>query len=176
MTGRLLLIVTVIVVTSGTVCAETALPRPLQNVGFDQKLDSQLPLDLPFLDDHGKSIVLGDYFREKPVILVLAYYRCPMLCTLVLNGLVRGLTDVPFDAGRDFAVVVVSIDSRETPELAREKKQAYVARYGRIVRATAFISWSVRRHRSTPWQSRLGFDSPTMRSATSSPMPAASSC
>jgi protein SCO1/2 len=111
--------------------AEPVLPRPLQNVGFDQNLDSQIPLVVPFTDEHGQEVALRDYFTTKPVIFVLAYYRCPMLCTLVLNGLVKGLVDVPFDAGRDFEVVVISIDSRETPTLAQEKKKTYVERYGR---------------------------------------------
>ena len=115
----------------GSLRAEVTLPPLLQKVGFDQKLDSQVPLDLRFVDETGKPVALGDYFSGKPVILVLAYYRCPMLCTLVLNGLVRGLVDVPFDAGDDFQVVVASIDSRETPQLAAEKKRTYVDRYGR---------------------------------------------
>ncbi len=71
---------------------------------------------------------LGDYFHGKPVILVLAYYRCPMLCTLVLNGLTQGLLDMDFDIGRDFEVVTVSFDPRETPQMAAAKKQTYLTR------------------------------------------------
>jgi protein SCO1 len=115
----------------GSLRAEVTLPTVLQKVGFDQKLDSQVPLDLQFIDETGQPVALGDYFSGKPVILVLAYYRCPMLCTLVLNGLVRGLVDVPFDAGNEFQAVVLSIDCRETPQLAAEKKRTYVDRYGR---------------------------------------------
>lgn len=111
--------------------AESALPRAVRDVGFDQKLDQPVPLDLPLVDESGNPVQLGDYFHGKPVILVLAYYRCPMLCTLVLNGLVRGLIDVSFDAGKEFEVVTVSIDARETPQLAAEKKRTYVDRYGR---------------------------------------------
>lgn len=107
------------------------LPRPLQNVGFDQRLNEQVPLDLEFADEAGKPVKLGDYFHGKPVILVLAYYRCPMLCTLVLNGLVQGMLDMDFTVGKEFEVVTVSFDPRETPELAAEKKKNYVARYGR---------------------------------------------
>jgi protein SCO1 len=132
MKGLSLLFVVIIVTTHhGSIKAEATLPPLLKKVGFDQKLDQQLPLDLPFRDESGGSIELGRYFSGKPVILVLAYYRCPMLCTLVLNGLVRSLADVPFDAGKDFEVVVVSIDSRETPQLAADKKRTYVERYGR---------------------------------------------
>ena len=74
---------------------------------------------------------LGDYFGKKPVILVLAYYRCPMLCTLVLNGLVQGMRDMPFTVGKEFNVVTVSFDPRETPDLAAAKKKTYIASYGR---------------------------------------------
>src|SRR5262249_11683986 len=81
--------------------AQFSLPPVLRDVGFDQRLNEQVPLDLTFSDDTGQSIILGDYFHDKPVILVLAYYRCPMLCTEVLNGLVRALMDVTFDAGKE---------------------------------------------------------------------------
>ncbi len=103
----------------------------MQNVGFDQRLDAQVPLDLTFKDEAGTDVRLGDYFNNKPVILVLAYYRCPMLCTLVLNGLVQGMLDMNFNAGREFNVVTVSFDPRETPDLAAEKKATYLTRYGR---------------------------------------------
>ncbi len=108
-----------------------ALPPQLQNVGFDQRLDEQVPLDLVFRDEAGRDVALRDYFHGKPVILVMAYYRCPMLCTLVLNGLVQGMLDMNFDVGKEFEVVTVSFDPRETPELAAEKKKTYLARYGR---------------------------------------------
>jgi protein SCO1/2 len=111
--------------------AAAQLPRSLQGVGFDQNLNAQIPLDLPFRDESGQLVRLGDYFRDRPVILVLAYYRCPMLCTQVLNGLVRALLEVPLDLGRDFQVVTVSFDPRETPEMAAAKKKTYLERYGR---------------------------------------------
>jgi protein SCO1 len=88
-------------------------------------------LDLPFVDETGKAVKLGDYFGEKPVILVLAYYRCPMLCTLVLNGLTTAMHELPFTIGKEFNVVTVSFDPRETSELAAKKKKTYVAAYGR---------------------------------------------
>ncbi len=111
--------------------ADDRLPPSLQGVGFDQRLNEQVPLDAEFRDEAGQTVKLGDYFGDKPVILVLAYYRCPMLCTQVLNGLVRALLDVPLDVGRDFNVVTVSFDPRETPELAAAKKKTYLERYGR---------------------------------------------
>jgi protein SCO1 len=111
--------------------AQPGLPPSLRNVGFDQKLDAQIPLDLTFADETGHAVRLGDYFGSKPVILVLAYFRCPMLCTEVLNGLVRAMLDLPFDAGKDFNVVTVSFDARETPQMAAAKKKTYLERYGR---------------------------------------------
>ncbi len=111
--------------------ADAQLPASLQGVGFDQKLGAQVPLDAEFRDENGQTVKLGDYFGDKPVILVLAYYRCPMLCTQVLNGLVQALLDVPLDMGRDYTVVTVSFDPRETPELAAAKKKSYLERYGR---------------------------------------------
>jgi protein SCO1/2 len=111
--------------------AEPKLPRSLDGVGFDQKLNEQVPLDLVFRDEEGRAVCLGEYFHGKPVILVLAYYRCPMLCTQVLNGLVRGMLDIPFTAGKEFDVVTVSFDPRETPEMAAAKKKTYLERYGR---------------------------------------------
>jgi protein SCO1/2 len=111
--------------------ADTQLPASLQGVGFDQKLGAQVPLDLSFRDETGQVVRLGDYFGDKPVILVLVQYRCPMLCTEVLNGLVRSLLGVSLEPGRDFSIVTVSFDTRETPELAAAKKKTYVERYGR---------------------------------------------
>ncbi len=111
--------------------AQATLPPLLQNVGFDQRLNEQVPLDLAFRDEQGRDVELADYFHGKPVILVLAYYRCPMLCNLVLNGLTQTMRDISFDAGREFEVVTVSFDPRETPELAAAKKKTYVDRYGR---------------------------------------------
>jgi protein SCO1/2 len=116
---------------TGSAAAQTVLPPVLQTVGFDQRLDAQVPLELTFRDEAGRDVRLGAYVHDKPVILVLAYYRCPMLCTEVLNGLVRAMLDLPFSAGKEFNVVTVSFDPRETPELAAAKKQTYLERYGR---------------------------------------------
>jgi protein SCO1/2 len=101
-------------------------------VGFDQKLDTQLPLDLEFTDSAGQPVRLGDYFGDKPVILSLGYYECPMLCTLVRNGLFESLQGLEyFTAGEDFEVVVVSVDPAETPEIAETKRRVTVMSYGR---------------------------------------------
>jgi protein SCO1 len=98
---------------------------------FQPKLGDQAPFDLAFRDEADRPVQLGGYFRDKPVILVLAYYQCPMLCKLVLKDLVDGLKRIPFTAGQEFEVVVVSFDPREKPDLAARHKAAYVESYGR---------------------------------------------
>ena len=103
----------------------------LREVGIDQKLDAALPLDLPFADDAGRDVVLRQYFGQRPVVLVFAYYECPMLCTMVLNGVTGSIEALSFNAGRDFEVVVVSIDPGETPSMAAERKRTFLRRYGR---------------------------------------------
>ena len=105
--------------------AQPARPIKPGDIGFDQRLDEQVPLDLSFRDESGKTVRLGDYFNRKPVILALVYYQCPMLCNQVLNGLAGGLKALPFVAGREFEVVVVSFNPRETSELAAAKKESY---------------------------------------------------
>jgi protein SCO1 len=104
-------------------------PALLKDIGIDQKLDSALPLALSFRDESGRAVKLGDYFGKRPVVLALVYYNCPMLCTQVLNGLVASLNVMSLSAGTDFDVVAVSFDPRETPEMARAKKEAYLTRY-----------------------------------------------
>ena len=111
--------------------ADTARPAMLRDVGIDQKLGQQLPLDALFADEAGKPVRLGQYFGKRPVLLVLAYYNCPMLCTQVFNGLVSSLRVLPFDAGKDFDVVAVSFDPRDRPPDAAAKKKAYVDDYKR---------------------------------------------
>ena len=106
-------------------------PNPLKDIGIDQKLDAQVPLDLPFRDDSGRDVKLGDYFGKRPVLLALVYYSCPMLCTQILNGMVSSLRVVSFNPGEDFDVVAVSSDAREKAPLALEKKQAMLKQYGR---------------------------------------------
>ncbi len=107
-------------------------PTPLSNVNIEQRLNSTLPLDTVFKDDHGQDVKLGQYFTGKrPVVLSLVYYECPMLCTQVLNGLVRAARVLPLKVGRDFDVVVISFDAREGTKEASEKKTSYVKMYGR---------------------------------------------
>jgi protein SCO1 len=112
----------------------SGLPKALQEVGIKQKLGAQLPLETVFKDENGNAVKLGEYFgKGKPVILALVYYECPMLCNEVLNGLTGSLKGISFDAGKDFDVVAISFDARENdkPNLAKNKKEGYVARYGR---------------------------------------------
>jgi protein SCO1/2 len=106
------------------------LPPAVRDVGIDQRLGEPLPLDLVFVDETGKEVTLREYFGERPVILSLVYYECPMLCTLVLNGLVNGLKELPFSPCEDMELVTVSFDPGETPDLALAKKNSYVALYG----------------------------------------------
>lgn len=116
----------------------SAQPSIFTSVGIDQHLDAQVPLDASFRDESGNTVKLGDYFGKRPVILTLVYYQCPMLCTQVLNGVTSSLNMLKFDVGKDFDVVTVSIDPRETPEMAKSKKDVYLGRYRR---ATAPQGW-----------------------------------
>ena len=97
-------------------------PGALGQVGIDQKIGQQLPLGLVFRDEDGKDVKLGQFFGSRPVVLALAYYECPMLCTQVLNGMTGALKTLSFDAGKDFDVVVVSIDPKDNFRLAANKK------------------------------------------------------
>jgi protein SCO1/2 len=107
------------------------LPQVLQKVGVSQHLNHQLPLDAAFVDESGKAVKLGEYFGKKPAILALVYYTCPMLCSEELNGLTSSLEMVKLTPGKDFDVVVVSIDPSDSPEQATKSKALYVKRYGR---------------------------------------------
>jgi protein SCO1 len=111
--------------------AQDHLPDVLNTVKIDQRLGQQLPLDATFRDETGKSVRLGDYFGNKPVILSLVYYQCQILCMEDLNGLVGALEMVKLTPGKDFQIVIVSIDPAETPAMAAAKKAFYVKRYGR---------------------------------------------
>lgn len=107
-------------------------PELLKDVGIDQKLNSHIPLDLAFRDEKGASVRLSQYFSQgRPVILSLVYYNCPMLCTQVLNGLLRSLKQQSLDAGRDFEVLTISIDPTEKPVLASAKHDLYTGIYAR---------------------------------------------
>jgi protein SCO1/2 len=106
-------------------------PPGLKNVGIEQHLNDQIPPDLVFRDETGKSVRLGDYFGKRPLILNLVYYQCPMLCGEVLSGLESALRVLKFDVGKEFDVLTVSFDPKETPEMAAVKKAEILKRYGR---------------------------------------------
>lgn len=103
-----------------------AVEPPFKGIEIEQRLEETIPLDLRFRNEAGEEVVLRQYFGERPVVLVLAYYRCPMLCTLVLNGLSSGLQTLTLQPGSDFEIVTVSIDPRETPDIAAAKKAIYL--------------------------------------------------
>ena len=107
------------------------LPTVLQKVEVEQHLNQQLPLDAQFVDDTGRTVRLGDYFGKHPAILSLVYYNCPMLCSEEMDGLAGALEMVRMNPGKEFEVIIISIDPSETPELAAKKKAFYVKRYGR---------------------------------------------
>ena len=111
--------------------AQSLSEKDLAKIIFDQKLNSQLNLDLLFQNEEGKPTPLREYFGKKPVLLVLGYYECPMLCTLVLNGLVEALQDMKWSIGQEFEVICVSISPSEHASLAAAKKRIYLKRYGR---------------------------------------------
>jgi protein SCO1/2 len=108
-----------------------AKPGILSKIAIEQRIGHQVPADIPFVDETGRQVTLGDYFGTRPVVLALVYYECPMLCTQVLNGLVSALGVLNFEAGREFDVVAVSFNPKEGPGLASQKKAAYIERYGR---------------------------------------------
>ena len=119
--------------SSGGIMAPPASVKPagLQNVGIQQRLEQQIPLDTPFRDETGKAVRLGDYAGKRPVILNFVYYRCPMLCPELLIGLESSLKVLKFDIGKQFDVVTVSIDPHDTPEVAAAKKAEILTRYNR---------------------------------------------
>jgi protein SCO1 len=106
-------------------------PEVLRDVGYDQRLGDSVPLDVTFRDEAGRPVTLRSLFRGRAVVLSLVYYECPMLCTLTLNGLGSALSVLTFDVGKDFDVVTVSFEPKETAALAAAKKKAYLARYRR---------------------------------------------
>jgi len=113
------------------VAGEDQRPAILRDVAFDQRLGAEVPLDVVFRDETGATVTLRNYLGDKPVLLVPAYYECPMLCTIVLNGVVSALRALPFDVGKEFRVVTFSFNPRETSELAAAKKTTYLEDYRR---------------------------------------------
>ncbi len=109
----------------------TGRPEVLRDVGLDQKLNAQVPLDITLRGEHGASVTIGQLLQGKPAILTLVYYQCPMLCTEVLNSTLNSLKEVPLEIGKDFSVITVSIDPTEKPILAEAKQIMYSGLYGR---------------------------------------------
>lgn len=118
-------------VPSGTSPAAQNMPSVLRNVGFEPQLNAHLPLDIAFRDETGRGVRLRDYFTEKPVLLALVYYGCPMLCNQTEQGVVGALRMLSFDPGRDYEVVFVSFDPRESPDMAAQKKESAVTHFRR---------------------------------------------
>jgi protein SCO1/2 len=144
--------------------SSSGLPPQLLNVGFEPRLNAQLPLDLNFRDESGRDVQLREYFGRKPVLLALVYYGCPMLCNQVEQGVVGALKMLSFNAGRDYEVVFVSFDPRETPLMAAKKKEAALAHYGRPETASGWhflTGKEVRIHALTAAANfRYSFDEP----------------
>jgi protein SCO1/2 len=118
-------------VSSSSIVPSSEMPGVLKSVGYDQRIGEKVPLDVPWRDEHGRAVTLGDYLGHKPAVLVMAYYHCPMLCDLVLQGVETGLKPLSLDPGREFDVIVAGIDPKETPALAAAKKKEILARYAR---------------------------------------------
>ncbi|MDA0577373.1 MAG: SCO family protein [Verrucomicrobia bacterium] len=114
---------------SDSVTIDASMPKILNEASIEQKLGAKLPLELAFKDEAGRDVQLKDYFGKHPVVLVMAYYECPMLCTLVLNGVVKALNVLNLRMAQDYEVVTVSFDPGETPALAAAKKATYVQEY-----------------------------------------------
>jgi protein SCO1/2 len=109
----------------------TALPSALLSVGFDPQMNALMPLDLPFHDETGSDIRLGDYFGRRPVLLAFVYYDCPMLCSQVEQGIVSSLKAISFNPGKDYEVIFISFDPHDTPQVAARKKALAISRYAR---------------------------------------------
>src|SRR5262245_53410076 len=109
----------------------STIPAPLREIGFDQNIDQRIPLDVPFRDESGRTVQLGEYFGKRPVVMVFAYYDCPMLCTQVINGLSTALNVLTLEPHQDFEIVTVSFNPKDTPATATAKKAMYLERYKR---------------------------------------------
>ncbi len=110
---------------------QIAAPAILSRVGITQNLNAQIPPDLTFRDETGKTVRIGDFFGQKPILLSLVYFDCPALCTEVLNGELRTMKSISLDLGKDFEAVTVSFDTKDTPALAGAKRDVYAGQYGR---------------------------------------------
>jgi protein SCO1/2 len=121
----------VLLPSASPAAAHTTRPAIFNDLAFDQRLNEQVPLDLRFQDEAGRTVHLRDYFGTKPVILLPIYYSCTSVCPILMDGLARGLRPVAFDPGRDFEVVMVSINPRETPRQAADRKEQVLKRFER---------------------------------------------
>lgn len=131
MISRITIAIAILLLLAPSVRAQTNMPGILRDIGIDQKLDAQIPLDLHFRDEAGRDVQLRQLFNKRPVILTLVYYKCPGLCTLVLNDLTRALKVMKQSAGENFDIVTVSFDPREKSDLAADKKHQYLQDYHR---------------------------------------------
>jgi len=154
---------------SSTARAQIAGAGDPPDVGIDQRLGASVPLDLELYDESGDIVSLDDLIGDKPAILALVYYKCPMLCGQVLNGLLDALEELTLDVGSDFTVLTVSFDPQETPHLAGTKKKKYLARYDRpgAERGWRFLTGESRAVRALP----SAFATRMTRKRSSSPMP-----
>ena len=119
-------VLTLAVTLTDCAFAQTPFQQQTKDIGIDQRLGETLPLELEFRDESGNAVKLGDYFGERPVLIMPVYYECPMLCGLELNGLVRTLRSLEFMPGQEFEIITPSFDPREGPDLARKKKQSFL--------------------------------------------------
>ena len=106
-------------------------PPILRQVSIAQRLNEPIPPDIIFRDEDGKAVHLGDYFGKKPIVLSLVYFDCPALCTEVLNGELRTMKAISLDLGKDFDAITVSFEPKDTPALAKAKRDVYAGQYGR---------------------------------------------
>jgi protein SCO1 len=118
--------------------SSVGMPAQLVNVGFEPQLNAQMPLDLTFVDENGSAVQLRDYFKQKPVLLAFVYYGCPMLCNQVEQGVVGALKMLSFTPGRDYEVVFLSFDPRESADMAAQKKKSALSHFGRPETAAAW--------------------------------------
>lgn len=137
MTPRVFMLAALLIAAPGPARAQDRLvdpaqmPGPLSEVRFDQQLGERLPLDTAFRDADGREVVLGDYFDQRPVVLVFVYYECPMLCSLILDGMAKALAVLQLEVGTDFDVVAISFDPGETPAMATAARTRTLSRYKR---------------------------------------------
>src|SRR5262245_30917320 len=124
-------VATLLLLAASSARADTTLPRELEGIGIEDKHGARLPVELGFRDQTGAEVKLGDYLDGKPLVLVLAYYQCPMLCSYVLTGLTDAARGLPFGLGDGFRIVTVSFDPRDTTDLAAAKRKNYLESYGK---------------------------------------------